>query len=753
MQWTSAPNIGEAPLPQRARSYWKTRFSATAEALERLLEAEHAQLPCWPVVGFGAGIAAWFALGSPVEWRAFLSLAAAMSLLGLALASGRFGRVLGGFALAALLGCAFAWARADWLAAPRLERAQVAQFDARIVTVEPLIARGAVRLTLAPRGGTLPIVRVNIPQEDAPAGLAAGAIVRLKARLMPPPPMPLPGGYDYARDYWFMGIGGSGRSFGLVSVIQPAKSSGIEGVRERLDAHVRAELPGSPGTIASAFATGNQNSISNDDADAMRRSGLAHLLSVGGLHIAAVVGIVMLLTLRILALSEWLALRLNLIVIAAAAGALAAIGYTVLTGWQVPMVRSCVGAVLILAGLMLGREAINVRMLAVSALVILLIAPESIVGPSFQMTFAAIGAIVALHSTSWARRAFMRRDEDIVRRILRGAAAIVVTGAAVEFAVMPFAVYHFHRAGPYGVIANVIAIPLTEMVIMPLEALSLALDAVGLGAPAWWLTGHAIGLLLAFAHAIAASARLAMIPGMPTWAFGLISAGLVWLGLWTTRVRLLGLGPILIGIVATVIGPKPDLLVMGDGRHLAVVENGTPMLLRDRAGDYVRSLLAEESGFDGDPDSLDGQPNSDCSHDACVALLDKDGAEWRLLATRSSMRIGWKAITGACAGADIAVSDRRLPAGCTPRWLKLDKEALARTGGLAIYLGKHPRVDSVADRVGSHPWAETRSEISSGGSDPRGGPGFARGVDRSAAARNSGWRDRGGSCCLRGGTS
>ena len=711
------------------------------------------QLPSWGVVGFGSGIAAWFALGSAIEWRAFLCVATALCLLSLALGHGRSGRALGWFAVAAALGCAFIWTRAEWVAAPRLERPQVAQFDARIISVEPLIARGSVRLTLAPQGTTLPVVRVNVPEQDAPAGLAAGAIVRMKARLMPPPPMPLPGGYDYARDFWFLGIGGSGRSFGPVVVLRPAKSGGMEGVRERLDRHIRTVLPGSPGTIASAFATGNQNSISKDDADAMRRSGLAHLLSVGGLHITAVVGIAMLLTLRLLALSEWLALRLNLIVIAAMAGAIAAIGYTVLTGWQVPMVRSCIAALLILGGMMIGREAINIRMLAVSALAILLIAPESIVGPSFQMTFAAIGAIIALHSTAWARKTFMRRDEHLLRRILRGAAGIIVTGGAVEFAVMPFAIYHFHRAGPYGVIANVIAIPLTEMVIMPLEALSLALDGLGFGAPAWWLTGLALKALLGFAHAIASSTRLAMLPGMPAWAFGLISGGLVWLGLWTSRVRILGLIPIALGAMATVMAPKPDLLVMGDGRHLAVVEDGTPLLLRDRAGDYVRSLLAEASGFDGDPDVLDGQPTSDCSHDACVAVIGKGTSAKRLLATRSSMRIGWTSITAACAAADIAVSDRRLPSGCTPRWLKLDKEALARTGGVAIYLGAHPRADTVADRVGAHPWAETALDFSSGGSGRRGGPGFARGGGRTAAARSSGWRDRAGSCCLRGGTS
>ena len=140
---------------------------------------------------------------------------------------------------------------------------------------------------------------------------------------------------------------------------------------------------------------------------------------------------------------------------------------------------------------------------------------------------------------------------------------------------------------------------------------------------------------------------------------------------------------------------------------MAVVEKGTPLILRDRAGDYVRSLFAEASGFDGDPDILDGQPASDCSHDACVALLRKGGAEWRLLATRSAQRMDWNTITVACGAADIVVSDRRLPRGCTPRWLKLDSQALRRTGGLAIYLGSKPRIDSVADQVGAHPWAQT----------------------------------------------
>jgi competence protein ComEC len=180
----------------------------------------------------------------------------------------------------------------------------------------------------------------------------------------------------------------------------------------------------------------------------------------------------------------------------------------------------------------------------------------------------------------------------------------------------------------------------------------------------------------------------------------------LWLCLWTTRLRLAGILPFAIGALGAALSPSPDLLVTGDGRHLAVVSHGKPFLLRERAGDYVRDLFAEASGFDGDPAELGSRPYSACSHDACVAILRKGMAEWRLLATRSATRIDWTTITRACASADIVVADRRLPRGCVPRWLQLDRAALGRTGGVAIFLGPAPRIESVAERVGAHPWAE-----------------------------------------------
>src|SRR5206468_12547087 len=193
-----------------------------------------------------------------------------------------------------------------------------------------------------------------------------------------------------------------------------------------------------------------------------------------------------------------------------------------------------------------------------------------------------------------------------------------------------------------------------------------------------------------------------------------------------------------IGALGAALAPAPDLLITGDGRHLAVIDHGVPYILRDRAGDYVQKLLAEASGYDSDPELLEDQSASDCSRDACVALLRHGNAEWRLPATRSAYRIDWADITTACAVSDIVVSNRRLPRGCKPRWLRLDAQALERTGGLAIYLGKELRVDSVAERVGPHPWA-VETALNTAVSSRRAGPGSAPGADRSAGLRNCGW--------------
>ncbi len=704
----SAPSIA---LPPRQTAEIPRRAVIGAR-LEAVLDAERNQLPLWLPVGLGSGIAAWFWLPDAAAWSAFLLALAALAAGPFAAGGGtRWARALAIFALAAVLGCGLIWWRAERVAAPRLAHARMAEVTATIESVQRLPAKAALRLVVRPADAKLAArLRINVDQEDAVAGLDPGATIRFRAWLMPPAPMAVPGAYDFARVAWFQRIGGTGRALDL-SLVAPAAEKGwrarLAAWRQCLADHIAARVTGGEGGIAVALATGDQGAMPEADAEAMRRSGLAHLLSVSGLHLTAVVGAVMLLTLKLLAVSPSLALRFRLVLVSAAAGALAGIAYTLLTGAEVPTVRACIAALLVLAGVAIGREALTLRLVAVGALVVLSLWPESLAGPSFQLSFAAITAIVALHEHPRLKVLLARRDEGGLQKVGRFLLALVLTGLAVEIALAPIALYHFHRTGLYGALANVVAIPLTTFVIMPLEALALLLDLAGVGGPAWRLTEGALGWLLALAHATAAApGAVASLAPMPAGAFALMVGGGLWLALWRTRWRRFGLFPFIIGACWAIATPPADLLVTGDGRHLAVrTSNGRLAILRPRAGDYVRDLLAETSASQAEPLELDRLPVAACSPDLCVADLGREGRRWRLLATRSHDLVPIEALVRACAEADIVVSERRLPRTCRPRWLKADRALLRRTGGLAFALGSEGRVATVADRVGRHPWA------------------------------------------------
>jgi len=681
--------------------------------LEQLLEAEREQLPLWIPVGLLAGIAAWFVLPDPMSWAAFMAMAGAAFLGALALGGGTRGSASAAwFSLFALIGCALIWVRAESVAAPRIERPQAVAFTAEVVKADRLAARDQLRLLLAPDAASNlpPQLRVSVPLDKVPAGLEPGATVRLRAYLLPPPPMAVPGAYDFARTAWFARIGATGRALGPVEVVAPPDPASwnawLQRARSRTSAHIQEQLPGSAGAIAAALATGDQGGLSEADAEAMRSSGLAHLLSVSGLHITAVVGAVMLLTLRLLAVSPWLALRVNLVLVAAAAAGLVAVAYTLFTGAEVPTIRSCAAALLVLIGIAMGREAITLRLVATGAVIVLLFWPESAAGPSFQLSFAAFTAIVALHEHPRVKALLARREEGRLRRAGRVLLGLLLTGVAVEVAIAPIALFHFHQAGLYGALANIVAIPLTTFVIMPLEALALLFDLVGLGAPFWWLTGVALDLLLALAHGVAAApGAVALVPAVPPAAFLMVIFGLLWIGLWRRRWRWWGAAPLALGAIWSLAASPPDLLVTGDGKHLAIrtPENGLA-LLRPRAGEYVRDLLAELSGAEAEFTDLDAAPAASCSDALCAYELAAPGRTWRILATRSRDLVRWDEMVAACAAADIVVSDRTLPEGCRPRWLKADRAMLRESGGLSIKLTGTPAISSVRDEVGRHPW-------------------------------------------------
>jgi competence protein ComEC len=220
------------------------------------------------------------------------------------------------------------------------------------------------------------------------------------------------------------------------------------------------------------------------------------------------------------------------------------------------------------------------------------------------------------------------------------------------------------------------------------------------------VAGKTLSFLLWLAHSVAESpGSVALLPSMPRGAFGLMVAGGLWLCLWRTRWRLWGFAPAAAGALWALSTPVPDLLVTGDGKHLALRTGEGLALLRPRAGDYVRDMMHETSGLAPVPLDLESLSTAACSPDLCLADFTKEGRTVRLLATRSGRLVPAGELIRVCAGADIAVSERRLPRACQPRWLKADRSLLSRTGGLAIVLGERPRISTVSAQQGRHPWA------------------------------------------------
>src|SRR5436190_1483329 len=199
MDWTSAPIIEDAPLEPARGRFLPAQIRDFSGTIEALLERERAQLPLWFTAAFGTGIAGWLWLAGPSEWSAFLLIALGLAAGGSSLGPGRIGRALLFSGIAVAAGCALIWWRSNAVAAPRLNRPTVITLEGRIEQLESRAAKGDLRLTLVPSTpGLPPLVRVSLPEEGAPAGLGDGAVIKLRARLQPPPPMALPGSHDFA---------------------------------------------------------------------------------------------------------------------------------------------------------------------------------------------------------------------------------------------------------------------------------------------------------------------------------------------------------------------------------------------------------------------------------------------------------------------------------------------------------------------------------------------------------------------------
>jgi competence protein ComEC len=699
------------PRPWRMRGL----LSSSARKFEAFLEAAEFDRGPWLCVAFACGIGLWFHLAAPWQWLASIGASVAVAACSFAIWRDMPGRAftltaIVSLALAVAAGASLVWARSTLVGAEPIPHPRFEQIDGRILEREEQPAEGRVRLVLAARDietGRAVAYRVNLPLDADRTELHEGARVRLSARLMPPSPPIVPGAYNFARRAWFEGLSATGSVVGEVELVDTPDDPhlSLASIQRHLSAHVRGNLGGTSGAIAATLASGDRGAIPEADEEAMRDAGLTHLLSISGLHVSAIIAATYLLALKLLAFWPWLALRVRLPLIAAATAALAGVGYTLLTGAEVPTVRSCIGALLVLIALALGREPLSMRMVAVAAGVVLALWPESLVGPSFQMSFAAVIAIVSLHNVGAIRDFLVPRQESWLRRLVRRSTVLFLTGLVIELALMPIVLFHFHRAGVYGAAANLVAIPLVTFVSMPLVALALALDLVGAGAPAWWLVGKSLDLLLAIAHFFSEQpGAVKLAPRIGMGAIILYLAGALWLALWQGRARLWGLAPVVLAAFFMVGAPVPDILITRDGRDIGIANEAEQLLvLRDSDGGYAQENLLELAGTERQPIPIADWPDSRCSDQFCVLTIRRDQRDWSILIARNQDLVEERALAAACSKADIVIADRFLPYSCRPRWLKADRRFLDREGGAAIYLASG-RIDTVAQDQGEHGW-------------------------------------------------
>ncbi len=547
----------------------------------------------WPLALLGVGAAATACFWRHLFVRAAL-LCPTMAAAGCLLAS-------------------LATARAPpWPSLPR----HAAIITGRLALVDALPEGRRITIAAPSLDGAPPLartLRIHLRRGD-PVALSPGDTVRVRALVRQPGPPDYPGGWDTQRDAFFAGLAGYGFAIGPAERLQAA-SGQWTALRTRIAARIVAALPGPAGPVAATMLTGLGTAIAPQDRAAFQDSGLAHLLAVAGLHVGIVMGLAFAATRLILALWERAALYWPTRQVAALAALAAGAAYLALTGAHVPIIRSFAMAALATLGVLTGRRAVSLRGLALAATILLVLAPDSVVGVSFQMSFAAVLTLVAGYELARPLLARLRGDAWWAGPALYGG-GLALTSLLAGTASLPFAAYHFGRATLYYVPANMVAVPLTALWVMPWGLAALGLMPLGLERLALVPMGWGIDGLLAIAHAVAAwpGAVVAM-RQPPAWGLALVAAGLVWAGLWRGKLRLAGLLPLCLGLAAPLLVRAPDMLLTPRAGLLAVRVDRRVLVLAGRA---ATPFEREAPGrvFGGAP----GEPllaDPDCTAQSC----------------------------------------------------------------------------------------------------------------------------------------
>ncbi len=555
----------------------------------------------WLALAFGSGVGVYFALPvEPTPAQAAALAATTLALCGL----GWLGRAGAGFLAillaAGLAGGLAAQARTQLVAGPVLGYRYYGAIEGRVIEIDRS-ASGAPRLTLdrvrLDRMGPAETPRsVRISLHDVTGlGPAPGQRVMTTGHLTPPSGPAEPGGFDFQRNAWFEGLGGIGYSRVPLLLADPAPD-GVTLVVARIRAAVgdwlRARMPGQTGQVATAITTGDRSGLSDEVTAALRASNLAHLLAISGLHMGLLVGFVFWSVRGGLALFPPLALQYPTRAWAAAVAFPFALAYLFLSGGSVATQRAFVMAAVMLGAILLGRRALSIRSVALAALLILLWRPESLTGPGFQMSFAATGALVL--AFRWASRhggGWMRGWRGFLVSLLLSS---IVAGAATA----PIAALHFNRLGQFGVLANVLAVPMMGTLVMPLLLVALLLWPLGLEALPLRIAGWGIDYILWVVEWVASLPGSVAMVHAPGWqVLAVLGFGMTLIGVARGRGgRAAGMMALAVAATLWVRAPRPDILISDDGRLVGILGDNGRWLNRATGAGFVAGVWLENDG-------------------------------------------------------------------------------------------------------------------------------------------------------------
>jgi competence protein ComEC len=541
--------------------------------------------------------------------------------------------------------------------------------------------------------------RVRIKYFSKQVNLKPGDRIQLRAILHPPSGPAMPGAFDFARRAYFQRLGGVGYAIGRPMIISPSKEGGfsiwLAALRHRITETIHQTVPGTAGAIAAALITGERGAIPEDVLAAMRESGLAHLLAISGLHIGLVGGLLFFAIRLVLAFFERIGLRYPIKKWAAVAALIGSFAYLLISGATLPTQRAFLMLSFVMLAVIIDRSAISMNLVAWAAGCILLMAPESLVSVSFQMSFAAVTALIATYEQSYTRQLGHANGRSRIRKTVFYLLAVLLTTLVAGVATAPFALYHFNQVALYGVAANLFAVPLTALWIMPWAIVAFILMPFGLAELALLPMGWGIEGVVTIAKTVQdLPGAVLPLPAMPEWGLALISVGGLWLCLWRLPWRAVGLCPIVIGILTISIAKTPDILVSDTGKLFAVKGNDGQLGFFSRANGFVAETWLRRNG----------QSLSNGASQFRAAQCDSLGCVVR---TRGKIVKHMAALREDCGVATIVIS--QVPVRdkhCRSPEVVVDRFDVWRDGAHALWLSPDGiRQQTVADTNSGRPWS------------------------------------------------